>query len=212
MMLFAHHNIIKDPPFSHLDLVSCRNLLIYLNRGGAAAGHGESCTSRCNAGRLSVSRLVGIRRRVRRSVRRLSTRTRICFRAARSSTRLAHADSRAVGRRPRHARTADEPADRTRATRHDCLPPISTSGCSSSTRRRRSSSPRSTTSCTCRSAPARYLQYAGGEPSHDLLKAVRPELRIELRTALYQAAQQRRSVEARGLVLRARRPHRRRSI
>ena len=32
MILFAHHNILKDPPFSHLDLVSCRNLLIYLNR------------------------------------------------------------------------------------------------------------------------------------------------------------------------------------
>ncbi len=33
MVLFAHHNVIKDPPFSHLDLISCRNLLIYLNRG-----------------------------------------------------------------------------------------------------------------------------------------------------------------------------------
>src|SRR6185503_6939118 len=32
MMLFAQHNVIKDPPFSHLDFVSCRNLLIYLNR------------------------------------------------------------------------------------------------------------------------------------------------------------------------------------
>jgi two-component system CheB/CheR fusion protein len=31
-VLFAHHNVIKDPPFSHLDLISCRNLLIYLNR------------------------------------------------------------------------------------------------------------------------------------------------------------------------------------
>src|SRR5262249_33430204 len=31
-LLFAHHNVIKDPPFSHLDLISCRNLLIYLNR------------------------------------------------------------------------------------------------------------------------------------------------------------------------------------
>src|SRR5947209_7751847 len=31
-VLFAHHNLIKDPPFSHLDLVTCRNLLIYLNR------------------------------------------------------------------------------------------------------------------------------------------------------------------------------------
>src|SRR5262249_41813392 len=32
MVLFAHHNLLKDPPFSHLDLISCRNLLIYLNR------------------------------------------------------------------------------------------------------------------------------------------------------------------------------------
>ncbi len=32
MVLFAHHNVIRDPPFSHLDLIVCRNLLIYLNR------------------------------------------------------------------------------------------------------------------------------------------------------------------------------------
>ena len=32
LVLFAHHNMVRDPPFSHLDLVSCRNLLIYLNR------------------------------------------------------------------------------------------------------------------------------------------------------------------------------------
>jgi two-component system CheB/CheR fusion protein len=30
MCLFSTHNIITDPPFSRLDLVSCRNLLIYL--------------------------------------------------------------------------------------------------------------------------------------------------------------------------------------
>ena len=30
-VLFAAHNLLKDPPFSRLDLVSCRNLLIYLN-------------------------------------------------------------------------------------------------------------------------------------------------------------------------------------
>lgn len=31
-LLFAMHNLLRDPPFSRLDLVSCRNLLIYLNR------------------------------------------------------------------------------------------------------------------------------------------------------------------------------------
>src|SRR5262249_14726258 len=32
MVLFAVHNLLRDPPFSRLDLVTCRNLLIYLNR------------------------------------------------------------------------------------------------------------------------------------------------------------------------------------
>jgi two-component system, chemotaxis family, CheB/CheR fusion protein len=30
MLIFAPHNLIKDPPFYKLDLISCRNLLIYL--------------------------------------------------------------------------------------------------------------------------------------------------------------------------------------
>lgn len=32
IVLFAPHNLLRDAPFSRLDLVSCRNLLIYLNR------------------------------------------------------------------------------------------------------------------------------------------------------------------------------------
>jgi len=31
MLVFAPHNIIKDPPFTKLDLICCRNLLIYLD-------------------------------------------------------------------------------------------------------------------------------------------------------------------------------------
>lgn len=31
MCVFSPHNLIGDPPFSHMDLVSCRNLLIYLD-------------------------------------------------------------------------------------------------------------------------------------------------------------------------------------
>jgi two-component system CheB/CheR fusion protein len=32
IVLFASHSLLKDPPFSKLDLISCRNLLIYLDR------------------------------------------------------------------------------------------------------------------------------------------------------------------------------------
>ncbi len=30
MVIFARQNVLSDPPFSHLDLISCRNLLIYI--------------------------------------------------------------------------------------------------------------------------------------------------------------------------------------
>ncbi|MBV9968566.1 MAG: PAS domain-containing protein, partial [Xanthobacteraceae bacterium] len=32
LVLFAVHDLLKDPPFSHVDLISCRNVLIYLDR------------------------------------------------------------------------------------------------------------------------------------------------------------------------------------
>jgi two-component system CheB/CheR fusion protein len=32
LLVFSAQNVIKDPPFSKLDLISCRNLLIYLDR------------------------------------------------------------------------------------------------------------------------------------------------------------------------------------
>jgi two-component system, chemotaxis family, CheB/CheR fusion protein len=32
IVLFSPHNVLRDPPFSRLDLITCRNLLIYLNR------------------------------------------------------------------------------------------------------------------------------------------------------------------------------------
>jgi two-component system CheB/CheR fusion protein len=32
MVLFASHDLLRDAPFSRMDLISCRNLLIYLNR------------------------------------------------------------------------------------------------------------------------------------------------------------------------------------
>lgn len=44
-ILFASHNLLRDPPFSRLDLISCRNLLIYLTP-----------TSRHACCRLSISR------------------------------------------------------------------------------------------------------------------------------------------------------------
>jgi two-component system CheB/CheR fusion protein len=32
VVLFTNHNVMRDPPFSHQDLIACRNVLIYLQR------------------------------------------------------------------------------------------------------------------------------------------------------------------------------------
>jgi two-component system CheB/CheR fusion protein len=45
----------------------------------------------------------------------------------------------------------------------------------------------------------RYLQIGGGEPTNNLLKLVKTELRLELRSALYQAVQRHSAVESKGL-------------
>ena len=72
--------------------------------------------------------------------------------------------------------------------------------------RRRCWSMPSTRCCTCRRAPGRFLQFAGGEPTTNLLRAVHPMLRIELRAALYRAAQIARAVDRPSGAGRARRP------
>lgn len=35
-VLFANHNVLRDPPFSRIDLICCRNMLIYLDKSAQA--------------------------------------------------------------------------------------------------------------------------------------------------------------------------------
>jgi two-component system CheB/CheR fusion protein len=32
MLIFAHHDLVKNPPYCNIDFISCRNLLIYMNQ------------------------------------------------------------------------------------------------------------------------------------------------------------------------------------
>jgi two-component system CheB/CheR fusion protein len=199
MVLFAHHNVVKDPPFSHLDLVSCRNLLIYLNRaaqqrvlsvlhfalnvGGCLfLGSSESIEGSTDLfvplekeAFLYQSRAVAARIEV--PVPELSVQ-----KAGNSGAPQDHGlEARARERLSRadlHLRLLEQyaPPSIVVNEEHDIVHLSERAG--------------------------RYLQYAGGEPSHNLLKAIRPELRIEVRTALYQAAQQRTTVEVHGLTVR----------
>jgi two-component system, chemotaxis family, CheB/CheR fusion protein len=194
VVLFAHHNVIKDPPFSHIDLISCRNLLIYLNRaiqerlietfhfairpGGilflgtseSPEGTGDLFIRVDSEAHIYESRAVTSRMMLPLSQRSVAT-----------PRREAHAlESRPPDRvQPDalHRRLLEEYAPPSLVITEDY------------------------NVVHMSERVGRYLQVAGGEPTRDLLTLARPELRPHLRTALHQAAKQRRVVDVRGVVV-----------
>ena len=69
MCVFSTHSVVKDPPFSKLDLISCRNLLIYLN-DRLAGPRDANVPLRAAAGRLSLPRTIGRRYAKHQTLRR----------------------------------------------------------------------------------------------------------------------------------------------
>lgn len=196
-ILFAAHNVIKDPPFSHLDIVSCRNLLIYLNRiaqsrvlevlhfalnptGFLFLGASESIDGASDLFSVvdkehHVFRARSVAPRplpipdvsVKAPMRRAPFEREQTAEEARAIERLSFADL--------HQRLLEQYAAPSVIVNED-YDVVHLSD-----------------------RAGRYMQVAGGEPSNNLLRIVRPELRIELRTALYQAVHNRTNVESRGL-------------
>ena len=198
-ILFAHHDILRDPPFSHLDLVSCRNMLIYLNRMAQrrvleivhfALNHGGSLflgssESVEGAGELFVA--ADGHAHIFQS-RPVASRLGLPLPdpLAVSRTGSIHPDTSAAEARTRHRLSS---ADLHLRLLEEYAPPSIVV-----------TEDHEIVHLSARAGT--YLQFAGGDPSHNLLQTIRPELRLELRTALYQAAQQRINVDARGLSVR----------
>lgn len=198
MVLFAQHNLIKDPPFSHLDLISCRNLLIYLNRP-AQQRVLEVMHFGLNAGGFlflgaseSVEHASDLFAAIDKDAHIYQSRG-VAARLGLSipAPSLGSLDRR----RPLQAR--DDARARERAGALDLhqrlleqyAPPSLVVN-------------EEHEIVHLSERAARYLSFAGGEPSHQLLRVVKPELRLELRSALYQAARHQTSVDVRGLTVR----------
>ena len=198
-ILFAVHNVTKDPPFSKLDLVTCRNLLIYLNRtaqnrvmetfhfalkpGGylflgsseSAEGDGDLFVPVNKEYRTYRSRPIAAR--LLAPVPELSAAT------LNQHLRLKLDETRTEEIRvlerlsytALHQRLLElyAPPSVVVNAEHDIIHLSERAG--------------------------RYLQISGGEPSTNLLQVARPELRLELRTALYQAVQRGTNVTVPGL-------------
>ena len=200
MILFAHHNFLKDPPFSHLDLVTCRNVLIYLNQAaqervmnvfhfalepGGYLFLGNSETVVGNTDRYAVvSRDHHIYQ-----TRHVASRSYPIPESIPAIPSIPSASYPALKNSPEkgknrisfgalHQRMLEQyaPPSIVVNSEYDIVHVSERAG--------------------------RYLQTPGGDISHNLLDHIRQELRLELRSALYQATQRQIAIDARGLKVR----------
>ncbi len=213
-VLFAVHDILEDSPFSRLDLISCRNLLIYLNRqaqgkvfdtahfalrpgGHLLLGTSESAEEAC-----SIFDVVDRKNRlyVRRQVKRGVSLT-VPTGSATLAFALNSFDSENLPVLPRAPqKVANEGQKKndyaTRKTWGELhLKLIERLAPASLVVSRDHEIVHLTTSA------GRYLQFAGGEPSANLLQIVHPALRTELRAALFRAVKSSRTAKVKPLAI-----------
>ncbi len=190
-VMFAAHNILRDPPFSRLDLISCRNLLIYLDRDV----HGEILEMFHFALKPGGILVLG-------SSESADTASQL-FSVVDKKNRVFRANP--VTRTPRYVPSLPTlgPAG-TVITPGEVRP--EKRGVSYAELHHRLAEQYAPPSVLIdgdgnivhlSEQAGRFLRYGGGAPTHQLLNLVQPELRLELRTALFQAARTGKSVEAR---------------
>jgi two-component system, chemotaxis family, CheB/CheR fusion protein len=205
-VLFARHNLLKDPPFSHLDLVTCRNLLIYLNRAAQQramevfhfalnpGGYLFLGTSESVEGSSDIFMAFDKEQHVYQS-RAVMPRLRLP--AEMSPHLLAERGGPATPEQ--QAATPQSPRERQQEQRlsglelHRRL--LELYGAPSVVVDEEYDIIHLT------ERAGRYLQFSAGEGTLNLLKVVKPELSLDLRTALLQAGHDQTGVEARGLVV-----------
>lgn len=190
-VLFAMHNLLRDPPFSKVHLISCRNLLIYLDRevqaeilrmfhfalqpgGYLMLGSSESADA-CSDLFVAVDKKNRIfRTKASTSVGRSSAQLAVnVYPGVAVETSKRMPQSARISFAEVHRRVLEQYAPPSVIVNHDSQ------------------------IVHMSEQVGRYLRHAGGEPSHSLLSLIHPSLRLELRTALFQAFQTGKSVEAR---------------
>jgi two-component system CheB/CheR fusion protein len=196
-ILFAHHNFLKDPPFSHLDLISCRNVLIYLNNVAQERAV-ETFHFALNPGSFlflgaaeSVDGATDLYASYNREYhifqsRHVNART---FPVPESVPQLNVKDTEKIpdiAGREKQARERISFGELHQQLLEEYAPPSLVIN-----------EEHDIVHLTERAG--KYLQIGGGELSQNLLNLLRPELRLEMRSALYQATQRQTAVEARGL-------------
>ena len=183
MVLFAAHNLLNDPPFSRIDLVSCRNLLIYLDRelqqqvcstlhyalnpnGFLFLGSSEMVDNP-----PGLFRVVDRKARIYQSTVRPGDKPRLLPRLLGGFG--AHERYTGYGRPIAPSAALNEAALHRQAIEKVAPPSVLVDGLHRLVH--------------LSDHAGRYLQPSGGPLSGDVVDLVRPELRFELRSALHRA-------------------------
>jgi PAS domain S-box-containing protein len=195
LVLFASHNFLKDPPFSRLDLVSCRNVLIYLNATAQERVMETFHFALKPAGFL----FLGASESVDGTSDLFATFSRENhFYQTREAVRPYHpVPALAPAAPPRQAallklaEAESQPSRLLLGELHQKLleqyaPPSLVVN-------------EEYDILHMSEKVGGFLEFSGGEPTKNLLKLVRPELRLELRAALHQAVQLQTAIEARNI-------------
>jgi two-component system, chemotaxis family, CheB/CheR fusion protein len=192
MVLFASHNILRDPPFSRMDMISCRNLLNSLRRdaqekvlrilnfalrddGFLFLGSTETAEQREN-----MFSAIDKTHRIYRSLSRPNQ--------IQTMPTLPPVNVKLQTERPENAHSLKDNrflfSDVHFKLVEQFAPPSVLVG-------------EDYEILHLSENANRYLRFTGGEPSRQLLKAVYPSLKSDLRAALFTARQERRPIEIR---------------
>ncbi|MBV9963029.1 MAG: PAS domain-containing protein [Parafilimonas sp.] len=195
-IMFANHNFLKDPPFSHLDLISCRNVMIYLNHV-AQERVAETFHFALNPGGylfLGSSESVDGATDLYANYNRENH-----IFQSRQATQRAYPIPESIP----NFKIDKQPLTTTQEQENKILERISFGDLHQQLLEQYAPPSLVVNEeydiVHLSERAGKYLQISGGEPSQNLLKLIRPELRLELRSALYQATQRQSAVEARGL-------------
>ena len=194
VVLFAAHDLLCDSPFSRLDLIACRNLLIYLNREAQQRALGIFHFALRPSGYLflGLSETVDdgsdlfsqIDKKNRIYRHRATASIALPVPAGRSALALALAAQQAPALPSSRADARSAAADPAlpswselhfRVIEHLAPPSVLVN--------------HEHEIVHLSENAGRFLRFVGGQPTRNLLRAVHPMLRVELRAALYRVAQ-----------------------
>jgi two-component system CheB/CheR fusion protein len=206
MVLFAVHDVLEDSPFSRIDLATCRNLLIYLDREAQARVFETLHFSLLPGGRLFLgaseaadedSPLFSVLDKKHRIyAQRHAPKAALPVPGGRSSTAMA----------PEHRRPPPVIPGAAFAALQRGTPPTLSDGrpitwVELHLRLLDRLAPPSILvdaeheMLHISPAATQFLHFSGGEPSRNVLRAIVPDLKAELQTALYHVNERREPVE-----------------